>query len=197
MTALTGFFLQQHLQFESCAQRSEHTNAYVAKTNTYNLSGRWVGNRDSYNVHTPMTAAMTVGLMQPAEDFTNSFVLGCSSGNCTFQSDHGASFSTLAISHTCDYIRGHVRSIKAMNEFRDDTNKTNTTYILDTDSHFSSVTVLPRGTTTFNISEDTLVGSRTGLDAESMIMIDSITFLGQKRSPVLILQLSIAPDPPQ
>lgn len=177
MTALTGFFSQQLLQFESCTRRSEHTNAYVAKTNVYNLSGRWVGNRDSYNVHTPMTAAMTVGLMQPAEDFTNLFVRGCSSGNCTFPYNDGASFSTLAISHTCDNISGHVRSINAMDELRDDTNKTYTTYILDTDSQFSNVTVLPRGTTTFNISEDTLMTSRTGLDAKSMIMINSITFL--------------------
>lgn len=135
-----------------------------------------MGNRNAYNVHTPMTAAMTVGLIQPVEDYTNTFVRGCSGGNCTFPSEGGASFSTLAISHTCDNISGHVRPINATSEigFR---NGTYTTYILDTDSQFGKVTFIPNGASAFNLSDDTLMTSRSVDDPERLATINSVTFL--------------------
>lgn len=59
--------------------------------------------------YAPMVAATTVGLIQTIEDFTNVFARGCDSGNCTFPSSDGASFSTVAISHICEDISGLIR----------------------------------------------------------------------------------------
>ncbi|KAJ8109669.1 hypothetical protein OPT61_g7293 [Boeremia exigua] len=104
MAALTGFFLQQLVQFESCAQSTDAPGVLVAKTNNYTASGTFAGMRETYDQYSPMVAAATVGLIQPLEDFTNLLAHGCDSGNCTFPSTNGASFSTLAISHLCEDI---------------------------------------------------------------------------------------------
>lgn len=114
MTALTGFFSQQLLLFEDCAQRTDTAIVRLARTNNYTAAGGILGPGTGGNwmlwaEYAPMVAATTVGLIQPIEDFTNVFARGCDSGNCTFPSSDGASFSTVAISHICEDISGLIR----------------------------------------------------------------------------------------
>jgi hypothetical protein len=111
MTALTGFFSQQLLLFGDCAQRTDTAVVRLARTNNYTASGRKHGMEGPnwWSEYAPMVAAMTVGLVQPVEDFTNVFARGCDSGNCKFPSSSGASFSTVAISHICEDISGLIR----------------------------------------------------------------------------------------
>jgi hypothetical protein len=111
MTALTGFFSQQLLLFGDCAQRTDTAVVRLARTNNYNATGRSFGpySTISWAEYAPMVAATTVGLIQPVEDFTNVFARGCDSGNCTFPSSNGASFSTVAMSHICEDISGLIR----------------------------------------------------------------------------------------
>ena len=52
----------------------------------------------------PMVAAMNVGILQGVGDQTNVLSSGCITGNCTFSGAGNASFSTLAISHTCEDV---------------------------------------------------------------------------------------------
>lgn len=117
MTALTGFFSQQLLRFEDCAQRTDAAAVLVAKTNYYTASERSTGIRNLSTMHAPIVAAVTVGLVQPREDYGNLFVRGCGSGNCTFPSDHGASFSTMAINYICEDISGLLRLGSGTTEF--------------------------------------------------------------------------------
>lgn len=49
-----------------------------------------------------MIAAINVGLLQRAGDPTNVLSSGCITGNCTFSGAGNASFSTIAISHSCE-----------------------------------------------------------------------------------------------
>jgi hypothetical protein len=114
MTALTGFFSQQLLLFGDCAQRSGTAVVRLARTNYYNATGRSFGPASTipWAEYAPMVAATTVGLIQPVEDFTNVFARGCDSGNCTFPSRNGASFSTVAMSHICEDISGLIRRHK-------------------------------------------------------------------------------------
>ena len=49
-----------------------------------------------------MIAAINVGLLQRTGDLTNMLSSGCSTGNCSFSEVGNASFSTLAISHSCE-----------------------------------------------------------------------------------------------
>jgi hypothetical protein len=114
MTALTGFFSQQLLLFGDCAQRSDTAVVRLARTNYYNATGRSFGPASTipWAEYAPMVAATPVGLIQPVEDFTNVFARGCDSGNCTFPSRNGASFSTVAMSHICENISGLIRRHK-------------------------------------------------------------------------------------
>ena len=63
-----------------------------------------------------MIAAINVGLIQAADDYTNVLTQGCTSGNCTFPSIDGASFSTVAISHRCENITAQLRPLEVQND---------------------------------------------------------------------------------
>jgi hypothetical protein len=105
MTALTGFFSQQLLQFVDCVQRADTSIAYIARTNNYTSPGiATINLRKLNDQYSSMANAMTVGLISLVDDLTTTFSRGCDSGNCAFPSTNGASFSTLAISHSCKDI---------------------------------------------------------------------------------------------
>jgi len=61
--------------------------------------------------YVPMAAAISVGILQPVGDLTNTLSSGCSSGNCTFSDKGSASFSTLAFGHFCTNITSNIRIV--------------------------------------------------------------------------------------
>lgn len=63
----------------------------------------------------PMIAAINVGLLQRTGDLTNVLSSGCSTGNCSFSEVGNASYSTVAISHSCE---DSTDSIHVLNQTR-------------------------------------------------------------------------------
>jgi hypothetical protein len=159
MTALTGFFSQQLLQFENCPQQNDAADVLVAKTNNYTVSGRFAGARNTYDVYAPVVAAITVGLVQPVKDFTNVFTRGCDSGNCTFPSSLGASFSTVAISHVCEDISGLLRQTNRTTKF----------------DEFESYSVLGGGS--LNIRKNAVMSTSTTATRRNGPSVSTITLL--------------------
>lgn len=69
--------------------------------------------------YAPMAAAISVGVLQPVGDLTNTLSSGCSSGNCTFSAEGSASFSTLSFGHFCTNITSNIRIVNETYSMRD------------------------------------------------------------------------------
>jgi hypothetical protein len=140
MVSLTGFFAQQLLQFETCQQRNSSTVVTVAKTNIFNASGMAPG-PGQWDEYGPLTVALNVGLIQPVQDQTSVLTEGCISGNCSFPSIAGESFSTLSLMHECVDVSSYIvqRNI-TMNQ-----NMTGTVLtVQDQDDPYTSLWVRPQ-----------------------------------------------------
>lgn len=87
--------------FEDCLQRDPTASARILKTNNCRVSYAGALNLD-YDPAPPMIAAINSAMVQLFPDPTSVLSQGCLSGNCTFPSDHGASFSTVAVGHLCE-----------------------------------------------------------------------------------------------
>jgi hypothetical protein len=103
LASLLGFFSQQLVQFQNCLEKNTTASANIMWTNTYARSGGSIQNM-VWAEYPPMVAAINVGLLQSAGDPTNLLSSGCNTGNCTFSSAGNASFSTMAINHTCEDV---------------------------------------------------------------------------------------------
>lgn len=101
MTSLTGFFVQQLVQFQDCLQPDIPARPGVSKTNIYLRTG-FIS--DFAQPFEGVVAAINVAVFQPVQDYTSVLTHNCTSGNCTFPAVDGASFSTIAISHSCENI---------------------------------------------------------------------------------------------
>ncbi|KAF1848787.1 uncharacterized protein K460DRAFT_275609 [Cucurbitaria berberidis CBS 394.84] len=110
MASLTGFSSQQLVQFSDCLQPDRAAAVGVAKTNSYLRSGRRKGPITN-DVFAPMAAGIEIGIIQPVEDRTSVLSHGCTTGNCTFPSTNGASFSSVGISYACEDVTSLVREI--------------------------------------------------------------------------------------
>ncbi|KAF2852516.1 hypothetical protein T440DRAFT_420379, partial [Plenodomus tracheiphilus IPT5] len=110
MASLTGFFSQQLVQFRDCFEKDTAAVVSISRSNTYAQSGGSLENNVPVDF-APMIAAIHVGVIQPVEDLTNVLASGCISGNCSFPATDGASFSTLAVSHLCQDITTHIRTV--------------------------------------------------------------------------------------
>ncbi|KAF2631181.1 hypothetical protein BU25DRAFT_386135 [Macroventuria anomochaeta] len=103
LAALTGFFLQQLVVFEDCLQRNPAATVRISKTNYCKAAYQGVGST-YVDAYPPMVAAINAGMIQSVPDHTSAVSHGCSSGNCTFPSEKGMSFSTVAVGHSCENI---------------------------------------------------------------------------------------------
>lgn len=102
MATLTGFISQQLVQFEKCLRPDTNVTVEVFRANSFDKVGdRWPIRVDTY---APMAVAMEVGILQPVDDLTNTLSRNCATGNCTFASIEGETFSTLGIGHTCSDV---------------------------------------------------------------------------------------------
>jgi hypothetical protein len=126
--ALNGFALQQILQLEECLQPDNTATVEIKRTNYYGRFGKRFGPL-IHDIFVPMAVAMDVGILQPVEDPTSTLSSGCTTGNCTFPSFSGETFSTLAFSHTCEYVTSQVKvvPITENNTFVDPLSGTNFT----------------------------------------------------------------------
>jgi hypothetical protein len=129
LASLTGFFAQQLVQLQDCLERDPAALVNISRTNSYNETGSRVTGRSNADF-APMVAAINVGVLQAPEDLTNTLSFGCSSGNCTFSEHGNASFSTLAISASCEDIS---KQIRILNETKHDPPKTPTRMYLGLD----------------------------------------------------------------
>jgi hypothetical protein len=101
MGALLGFFTQQLVQFEDCLRKDEAAVVGIPRTGTYIAQGQGMPDKTA-DVYLPMVAAINNGILQPTEDYSSVLAGSCITGNCTFPTIDGASFSTLGISHFCE-----------------------------------------------------------------------------------------------
>jgi hypothetical protein len=109
VASLLGFFAQQLIQFQDCPQQTPNTMVGISTTHSYNASGPPIFNME-YDMYPPMVAAINNGIVQSesAPNYDNVISHNCNSGNCTFPSDGGASYSTLGISHSCENVTSQV-----------------------------------------------------------------------------------------
>jgi hypothetical protein len=108
LAALNGFFLQQLVVFQHCLQQSPTATVRISKTNYAKAAYQGSG-FSYYDPYPPMVVAINSGLVQSVPDHTSAVSHGCVSGNCTFPSDDGMSFSTVAVGYSCDNVTGDIR----------------------------------------------------------------------------------------
>jgi hypothetical protein len=106
MASPTGFFAQQLVQFQDCLEIDTAALVNISRTNSYEQAGQFQSN--AFTDYPPMVAAINVGVLQRPGDLTSALSSGCSSGNCTFSETGTPSFSTLAISHSCEDITAQI-----------------------------------------------------------------------------------------
>ena len=135
MALLTGFFTQQIVLFQDCLEINNADSVSISKTNNCTQSGVWhdgVFQEELLSTdYGPMVDAINVGIIQPVKDYTNILSRGCSSGNCTFPSTNGASFSTLGVCHICENITAQIRVLSETTQSRSNTTKVLATLGLD------------------------------------------------------------------
>jgi hypothetical protein len=107
MASLTGFALQQLIQFTECLQPYETPTVSIRKANSYNAHGlrEWV---NDYQPFLPMDVAIESGILLPQKQYTDVYSSGCTTGNCTFASSPEGTFSTLAMVHSCKDVTSEV-----------------------------------------------------------------------------------------
>jgi hypothetical protein len=110
MAAFTGFATQQLLIFNECLQRDSSAQVGIAKSNSYFRAAPRIG-AGAFHVSEEMASAIEIGIIQPNQDQTQLLSHGCITGNCTFPAASGASYSTLAIGHTCKDVTAEVYTV--------------------------------------------------------------------------------------
>lgn len=92
-------FSQQIIQTEPCLQ---NVTGAVAEIPTLQIFGAGI---TAQTVTPPLSgylqAAIYMGLLSPTPNSSAAMTTNCRTGNCTFPSDDGATFSTLAMCHSC------------------------------------------------------------------------------------------------
>lgn len=95
-----GFFSQQILLFKDCMENSPFGQASIAKTNNFDQLGTSYA-PFFWDVYFPVAAAINVGILQNQTNYTPVLSYGCTTGDCRFQSDNGATFATVAVNSSC------------------------------------------------------------------------------------------------
>jgi hypothetical protein len=84
-------------------ESSPHFQATIAKTNKFSSSGTSYA-PFFYEVYFPLAAAINVGILQNQTNYTPVLSHSCRTGDCSFQSDNGATFSTVAVNSSCSTV---------------------------------------------------------------------------------------------
>ena len=101
-------FSQQILHYNSCARQVRGAGAVIARTNSYSAFDT---NTVYYppQLDAPMINALYTGMLSPPENASSLVFTSCITGNCTFPSAEGASYSSLAMCHGCEDISSQIR----------------------------------------------------------------------------------------
>lgn len=112
-------FSQQVVQYYNCLQEVPHAISRIPMTNNYTGDyGHVAAGKGVMDAR--MASAIYVGLLNPPANSSSSIRIDCQLGNCTFPHDSGATFSTLAVCHSCEDISN---TITVYNNTVDDYNE--------------------------------------------------------------------------
>jgi hypothetical protein len=100
-------FSQQVVRYYNCMQPIHGTIATVPRTNAYSRAGAHV-HAQQVTLDNPMVAALYQGLVNPPKNASFIIPFSCETGNCTFPSDRGASYSSIGMCHSCRDINSTV-----------------------------------------------------------------------------------------
>lgn len=102
-------FSQQVLHYRNCLEPNDLVTAQISVTNYYTLTGGHTGPLEAA-MRNDMTLAIYNGLLSSVEDGLSLVSFTCPSGNCTFASDNGATYSSLAICYKTQDITQHIQT---------------------------------------------------------------------------------------
>ena len=83
------------------------TIATVPRTNAYSQAGAHI-HAQQVTLDNPMVAALYQGLVNPPQNSSSIMPFSCETGNCTFPSDRGDSYSSVGMCHSCRDINSTV-----------------------------------------------------------------------------------------
>lgn len=102
-------FPQQIVHYEDCLQPIPQLVASISRTNSYSTYGFEVGLDGATSLDATMVDSLYTGLINPPANSTSLIVTECPTGNCTFPSDNGASYSSIAMCHSCEDISDQIK----------------------------------------------------------------------------------------
>lgn len=101
-------FSQQVLNYRNCLEPNDSVTAQIPVTNWYTLTGGGIT-----ALQNPMNNLVTLSvynaLLSSAENGSSRVPVTCLSGNCTFASDNGATYSSVAICQKSQDITQHIQ----------------------------------------------------------------------------------------
>lgn len=103
-------FSQQILQYYTCLEPLHSATTSIPGTNNYTGNAFHSG-AALHEIDADMSIAIYTGLLNPPANSSSSMTISCLTGNCTYPSDNGATFSTLAISHSCEDISNLILNV--------------------------------------------------------------------------------------
>lgn len=102
-------FSQQVLNYRNCLEPNDSVTAQISVTNWYTHTGGHTG-ADESAMDPVFELSIYNGLLSSVENGSSSVSVTCPSGNCTFPSDNGATYSSVAICHKSQDITQHIQN---------------------------------------------------------------------------------------
>ncbi|KAJ6443157.1 metallopeptidase, catalytic domain-containingprotein [Purpureocillium lavendulum] len=100
-------FSQALVSYYSCPRPAAGTAA-IPRANAYDSSGSHFG-ANAETLDSPMRLAIYMGLLEPPVNSSVSVKASCATGNCTFPSESGATFTTLGMCHSCSDVTSSIK----------------------------------------------------------------------------------------
>lgn len=102
-------FSQQVLKYQDCLEPNAALAARIPRTNSYSARGPRLQAAVAV-LDTPMTLTIYNGILAPPNNPSSLVTTSCPSGNCTFGTDGGASYSSIAICQRSQDISHHIQN---------------------------------------------------------------------------------------
>ena len=108
-------FSQQVLQYYSCLDADHAVAASITATNNYTNFGVHTSAKDT-TLDSAMASALYTGTINPPANASSSISFLCSTGNCTFSEERGATHMSLAMCGSCADISSQIIRNKTYDE---------------------------------------------------------------------------------
>lgn len=102
-------FSQQVLDYRNCLEPNDSLTARISVTNRYTHTGGHIAG-DENAMDNVMTLSIYNGVLLSVENDLSPLYVTCPSGNCTFASDNGATYSSVAICQKSQDITQHIQN---------------------------------------------------------------------------------------